>query len=661
MPANSQSQALFAFASAWDTIATSLHGAAVNLIGHAMTESASSSSRAAGPEPAPLPVFFYRQRQRVLAAALDTTLDIGRQREGEPGPAVRIDRNRGARIIVAPIDDVEVSRSHVEVSPAEGGQVRVANLSRSLPVRLAPDQLLSPGQSTLASPPVLVQFGSYAVRVDPAEEEELVLEGLPERTIPPGRAAAPATPVRLGASVEEESLLTWLETMLGVFQSAANAHDFPEQAARAAVKIVGLDAAAMLRCSEDGRWRVEAQYTPAGDVREREQAWAPSQTLLGRVRRERRTFRHVPPIGADTPRSLQDVSALVAAPILDGAGNVIGALYGDRRSGGQCGPAPGIRAPGISAFDAKLVELLASGIAAGLARVKEEQAALAARVQFEQFFTPQLAAQLERDPRMLEGRDAEVTVLFADIRGFSRVSERLGPARTMAWIQDTMGALSDCVLAHDGVLVDYIGDELMAMWGAPAPQTNHAELACYSARQMMELLADISRRWQGEIGGPVRLGIGLNSGIARVGNTGSPQKFKYGPLGDAVNVASRVQGATKYLGADCLITGSTLRELPPGAAVRRLARVRAVNIEQAIDLYEIVATAPGDWDMRFARYNEALTALEREDVETAGRLARQLAADFPHDTAAAALCDRVSDAERHADAGDASVWELPGK
>ncbi len=110
---------------------------------------------------------------------------------------------------------------------------------------------------------------------------------------------------------------------------------------------------------------------------------------------------------------------------------------------------------------------MASGIAAGLARVKEEQAAAAARVQFEQFFTPQLAAQLERDPRLLEGRDADVTLLFADIRGFSHVSERLGPERTMAWIQDTMGALSDCVLAYDGVLVDYIGDELMAMWGAP--------------------------------------------------------------------------------------------------------------------------------------------------------------------------------------------------
>jgi adenylate cyclase len=600
------------------------------------------------------PVLFYRRRQRVLASMLDATLDIGRQRDGEPPPALRLEHSRGARVILAPIDDVEISRSHVELSPAEGGQVRIRNLSSSLPVSLGPHQSLAPGESTVASPPVLLQFGGYAVRVDPPEEEELEFEGLPDRTIPPGRQAEPASLAPIASGIDEKSLLQWLETVLGVFQSAASARDFPEQAARAAVKIVGLDAAAMLRCDAEGRWRVEALHSTIDESNS--SGWAPSQTLLSRVWRERRTFRHVPPIGADTPRSLQDVSALVAAPILDGAGEVIGALYGDRRSGGQSAGAPEIRP-----FDAKLVELLASGIAAGLARLKEEQAALAARVQFEQFFTPQLAAQLERDPQLLEGRNAEVTLLFADIRGFSRASERLGPARTMAWIQDVMGALSDCVLAHDGVLVDYLGDELMAMWGAPAPQASHAELACLAARDMMAALDGVSERWQAELGGPMRIGIGLNSGVARVGNTGSRQKFKYGPLGDVVNVASRVQGATKYLGADCLITGETRAQLPAGVATRRLARVRTVNIDHAIDLFEIRATPPGDWADRCCGYNDALTALEREDHALAGQLAESLATKYPDDGAVAALCHRIDEAGHDAPAADASVWRLPGK
>ncbi|HEX6964143.1 MAG TPA: adenylate/guanylate cyclase domain-containing protein, partial [Lacipirellula sp.] len=512
------------------------------------------------------PVYFYHGRQRILATCLDAAMEIGRQREGEPEPIIRLDHSRGARVILAPLSDVELSRSHVELVPLDNGEVRITNLSRTLPVRVE-RQTLSPGESISATPPLLFEFGTFAARVDPPEDDELQLEGLPERTIPPGKRMAPATLRPPNASFEEETLLRWLETVLGVFQSAASTRDFPEQAAQAAVKIVGLDAAAVLRASPEGRWQVEALHSLAGPSNK--QAWAPSQTLLGRVRREQRTFWHVPPAGPDTPRSLQDVSALVAAPILDGAGEVIGALYGDRRSGGSGGSAPE-----ITEFEAKLVELLASGIAAGLARLKEEQAAIAARVRFEQFFTPQLADQLERDPRLLEGRNAEVTLLFADIRGFSRVSERLGPDRTMAWIQDTMGALSDCVLQYDGVLVDYIGDELMAMWGAPAPQASHAELACLAARQMGEALEAINARWQEELGGPVRLGIGLNSGTARVGNTGSSQKFKYGPLGDVVNVASRVQGATKYLGADCLITGETLAKLPAGLATRRLARVQ---------------------------------------------------------------------------------------
>lgn len=603
-----------------------------------------------------LPVFVYHRRQRILSTNLDAPLEIGRQRDGEPGPPTRLDHSGGARVVVTPINDVEVSRSHLSIAPADQGQVLITNLSKTLPLRVSPNLMLSPGESTVAAPPALAQFGNFAVRVDPPEDEdELQLEGLPERTVPPGKKtdSAVLTMFSGGATFDESSLLRWVETVMGVFQSAATSHDFPEQAAFAVVRIVGLDTAAMLRCSSEGRWRIDALHSLLPDVDKN--SWAPSQTLLARVREERRTFRHVPTVGTDTPRSLQDVSGLVAAPILDGSGKVIGALYGDRRSGSSSG-----RGPDITAFEAKIVELLATGIATGLARIKEEQEALAWRVKFEQHFTPLLAAQLERDPTLLEGRDANVTVLFADIRGFSQISERLGPERTMAWIQDTMGALSECVLAHDGVLVDYIGDELMAMWGAPVPQSDHAKLACLAARQMTEALPAINARWMDELGAPVQLGIGLNSGVARVGNTGSPQKFKYGPLGDVVNVASRTQGATKYLGADCLITESTLAALPDVVA-RRLARVRVVNIQHTVDLYQVVAAPPPDWQARCDQYDEALQALEREDLRQAHKLATKLARDFGADDAVSSLLSRIRAAQVPAHGTNTSIWELPGK
>ena len=474
-----------------------------------------------------LPVLFYHKHQRVLATPLDTRLEIGRQRSGEPGPPRRIDRAESARVIVAPLDDVDVSRSHVSLMPLhEDCKIEIENLSKTQMVRLTADEVLSPGQKTVVQPPLLAQFSSYAIRVEPPEEEdELHLQPLPERTLPPGRKSIEAGLGRLNIdTMDEKLLLRWLETILGVFQSAANSRDFPDLAAKALVKIVGLDAAAMLELTEEGRWRVAAMHSI--DQQHTEDTWVPSQTLLGKVQKDKRGFRHVPANVSDTAKSLQNISALVAAPILDGAGEVIGALYGDRRSGGSRLS----DIPDISMFEAKLVEVLASGIAAGLARVKEEQAAVAARVQFEQFFTPQLADELEEDPELLEGRDADITLVFADIRGFSAISEKLGPELTMTLIQDAMGTLSECVLDYDGVLVDYLGDELMAMWGAPIAQSDHAELACRAANKMMAVMPEISERWQDKLGRQMQLGIGINSGIARVGNTGSRQKFKYGPL-----------------------------------------------------------------------------------------------------------------------------------
>lgn len=608
----------------------------------------------ADPHRPTLSVLFYHRHQRVFATPLDKRLEIGRQRSGEPAPRRRIERSDHARIVLAPYDDVDISRSHLSLNPVSENEVEIKNLSKTQPVRLSKDVMLAPGEKTICHPPLLAQFSAYAVRVEPPVDDELDLQPLPEATAPPGTKVFEQGLARLNIdTMDERLLLKWLETVLGVFQAAANSRDFPVLAAKALVKIVGLDAAAMIECGADDRWRVAALHSIVEG--QNEDTWIPSQTLLSRVIEERRTFRHIPANVPDTAQSLQNVIALVAAPILDGEGKVLGVLYGDRRGGGQ------VKVPEISPFEAKLVEVLASGIAAGLARVKEEQAAMAARVQFEQFFTPQLAIQLESDPQLLEGRDANITVLFADVRGFSRISEKLGPARTMTWLQDVMGSLSECVLECDGVLVDFLGDELMAMWGAPIAQSDHADLACRAAAKMLGILPEINNRWKRELGREVHLGIGINSGVARVGNTGSKQKFKYGPLGDTVNVASRVQGATKYLGTNCLITGSTYRGLAKPMACRRLARVKVVNIEQPLDLFELVPQPPVDWEAHCSRYHEVLEALENKKLSLAGDLIIRMGEDFPQDSAVTALAHRIAEARLEQPSADSGVWQLPGK
>lgn len=208
--------------------------------------------------------------------------------------------------------------------------------------------------------------------------------------------------------------------------------------------------------------------------------------------------------------------------------------------------------------------------------------------EFGQFFTPELARHFVRHPERLKiGRDAEVTVMFCDIRGFSRISERLQPDETVHWLSDVMGAFSDCVIKHRGVLVDYIGDELMAMWGAPEELPNHAELACRAALDILDSLPELDRRWQHFVQDKTAVGIGINTGIARVGNTGSHRKFKYGPLGHTVNLASRVQGANKYLGTSLLVTGETHRQLGSGFVSRRLCKARVLNIVDPVELFAL--------------------------------------------------------------------------
>jgi adenylate cyclase len=343
------------------------------------------------------------------------------------------------------------------------------------------------------------------------------------------------------------------------------------------------------------------------------------------------------------------VQAVVAAPILDQKGDVIGVLYGDRRQLGRP----------ITRVEAMLVELLACGVASRLARLKEEQAAL----RFEQFFTPQLAHHLANNPEMLNGRIAPVTILFADVRGFSRYSHKLAPAVTVEWISDVMAVLSDCVIEHQGVLVDYIGDEIMAMWGAPEAQPNHAQLACSAALSMLNHLPGLNERWEKTLGEAMSLGIGLNSGEAHVGNTGSPRKFKYGPLGNTVNLASRVQGACKHLKTRLLITRATFEGLEPAskARARRLCEVRVINIDEPVMLYELApnqAESLQDWK---GLYEVGLDHFDKCNFRLAARTIQPLIAEQLHDGPAIVLMSRAIQGLANGTPPNHPVWELPTK
>jgi len=621
----------------------------------------------------PWHIRIYEKQRLLFSTELSGPVELGRQSDGEKGLfAIQTDAGR-SRLVIARVEEQGISRKHVLLTPLPDGRARIDNLSNALPILLSDGTELKPGAHCDASLPVVLSLDRKAVRVEAAEAQEeanLTLRTLAAAPVPPesGSSIPARFPSLEGglAGGESKELLSWLQATMSVFLSAASSSDFFTTAARAMVDVVGLDSGRVLILTND-TWQPQAVHTVArldSDVN-----WLASRSILNRVREEKRTFWGMPPASA----SLQDIRAVVAAPILDRAGNLVGVLYGDRRqesnpvaTGGSpvarstTGEPPVVTGT-ITELQARLVELLASGVAAGLARLKQEQAAMEARVQFEQFFTPELAQQLALDPNLLQGRDAEASLLFCDIRGFSRVSERLGPERTVAWIADVMETLSQCVLAEHGVLVDYIGDELLAMWGAPQPEPDHPRLACRAALAMVASLPALNQRWEAILGQPMSLGIGINTGVARVGNTGSKRKFKYGPLGNTVNLASRVQGATKYLKSLLLITGATKARLDDSFALRRLCKVRVVNIQEPVDLYEVVPLDHPAWPKAREEYEAALEQFEQGNFRQAARTLGSWRMLQPDDGPALLLLHRAVSYMIEEPVSFDPVWVLPGK
>jgi adenylate cyclase len=545
----------------------------------------------------------------VWEGELEGPLEIGRQDRGEPAPFSTLMREGRQRLIIARAEETDVGRRHTVLTALPDGRLRLVNNSNVQPIRLRDDRELAPGAAVELPLPVVLALGRRTVSVQqPLSAANLL--SLPA-VRPPQRHAQPVrfpTLAGTGPRVESKELLHWLSSAMDVLQAAAGAADFFDRAAAAVVDMADLDSAQVLLL-EDGKWRMVAARQ-AGVSGPPEVA-RPSQSILSRLLAKKETTWDAPR-AQDQQASLASVEAVVAAPVLRSDGTVLGALYGDRGRGGA-------HRPPLSELEAMLVQLVARSVAAGLARLEQEQAAASARVRFEQFFTPQLAEQLGRRPDWEKGRQEKVSVLFCDIWGFSRISERVGPEVTVKWIQDVLSVLSECVLAEGGVLVDYVGDALMALWGAPEEQPDHAARACRAALDMQAALPDLAKRWQAELGEAMQLSIGVNTGPAQVGNTGSRQKFKYGALGNTVNLASRVQGMTKHLRCRLLITHATRAGLDASFAVRRLGRFQVVNIKEPVEVYELAPKDRPGWEVVRAGYESALEQFESGEFPTAAR------------------------------------------
>ena len=187
---------------------------------------------------------------------------------------------------------------------------------------------------------------------------------------------------------------------------------------------------------------------------------------------------------------------------------------------------------------------------------------------FARYVSPPVLAEIQRRPEMLKlgGEVRELSVMFVDVRSFTPISEVLEPQKVVAFLNRLLGELSHCVVEQHGTIDKYIGDSLMAFWNAPVAIDGHQRRACLAALAMRDAVVRLNAGDAFGFGDrglePVAIGIGINTGPACVGNMGSENRFDYSCIGDAVNIAARVESACKEVGFDILISAATAETLP---------------------------------------------------------------------------------------------------
>jgi len=262
------------------------------------------------------------------------------------------------------------------------------------------------------------------------------------------------------------------------------------------------------------------------------------------------------------------------------------------------------------------------------------------RSHFGRFVSPAVVARLAERPEAVQlgGLQRTLTLMFCDIRSFTTLSEGLTAVELTAFLNEYLTPMTDAVLQQMGTVDKYMGDAIMAFWNAPLDDPAHAAHAVNAALAMRKTLAELNRRWadraaeSGHAFRQVKFGVGLNTGECCVGNLGSTRRFDYSAIGDEVNVASRLEGASKVLGVDIVASDLTRAEAPDFAwlEVDRLVLKGKTRPTPVYALAGDAATAAsGSFRELARRHDEILAAYRGRDFVAAGRLAAEAAALAP--------------------------------
>ena len=524
----------------------------------------------------------------------------------------------GVQLVVgrAPSSDIAifdgtVSRRHAELQVDESG-LRVRDLGSSNgtfhngariengdPVTLAPGDTVTFGKvgfrvqpvgpttvhspsGGFASPSESASNGGHLrpsatiVRQLPVRDSQNALAAL--GTSDPRVSTAPSAAATL-EDKNQQKLATLLEVSKGLGK-AVDIDALLEKIVRYAYQILEVDRVAILLC-EDGR-----ELTPkiARDKRGSEQPRAVPQSIARKVVEDKVAILS-DNAGEDSRFGgqsilMQQIRSAICCPLVGSEDRVLGVLYVDNVT----------TTHRFSEHDLEYLIAFAGIAAAGIENqqfAQRIQKELLARENLTRYFAPQVAERIanSREAARLGGEKRPIAVLFSDIRGFTPLSETMNPDDMASLLSEYFTEMVECVFRHDGTLDKFMGDAVMAQWGAPIASGNDADKALLAAVDMMRALTKLNAKWRTEGRPQLQIGIGLNFGEAFAGNIGSERRLEFTVIGDTVNIAYRLCGAAEA--GQILITEDMRRALATTPSLRSCAPMELKGKSQPVPVYRV--------------------------------------------------------------------------
>jgi len=509
-------------------------------------------------------------------------------------PVITVGRGTANDLV---LNDASVSRFHAVIKLHEN-QVSIADRGSTNGIVRNGEKINE--ESELANGDV-VQVGQYALRLEHVDEKGIqvrraewpstldqIMRGRTGQVALARGTQLPDASGDMGSRVRklerENYLLTVLYEAGKALNSKLSIDDISRQVITLASMIEGVERGFVMLFDESGEVMQQSEVV----YRDPEHSGNQSQIMLSKsvldfIRKERQPIL-IDDLSADERFSsseslkISGLRSAMCAPLL-GAKRLFGVVYVDNMD----------KAGAFTQEELNVFSLVAAQAGAAIDNaVAHRKIAQQAeqRLALERFLAPEVADMVAANPQIrLGGVNQKVSIMFADIRGFTHFSERTEPERVVEVLNEYFTRVTDVILDHGGMIDKYIGDAVMAVFGVPIAKENDAAKAVQSALQIQLLMAEINRDASARGWPELAVGIGINTGTATAGNIGSPRRLDYTVVGDAVNIASRLMDDAA--GGQVLISQPTADELGPEFKLRKLRARRVRGRSEPVQVFDV--------------------------------------------------------------------------